>query len=185
MALGDNSPMASPQLRFFDSTGYLSAGDLSAGDDDDEEEEEEDGQDEDQESNGSAADYRYAMNHHYANIPQDPRHEYLYLGSDQISSSSDAPATLNDSIQNRVLSRSDRTRHLAASLNDTSKIDEKNKNKLSQSDTGLFNFPALNAEPVRIIPSELSVVSEILSTSPTATLSRVKKMKTPSFSGDW
>jgi hypothetical protein len=101
-----------------------------------------------------------------------------------MSSSSEAPATLNDSIQNRPLSRSVRTHFLATSLNDTSKIKEKKNEKIFQSDMGIFNFPASNAQPIRIIPSELTIVSEILSTSPPATLSRTKKIKNPSLTGD-
>lgn len=55
-----------------------------------------------------------------------------------------------------------------------------------QSDTGIFNFPASNAEPIRTIPSELTIVSEILSSSPPppTTLSRTKRMKNASLTGD-
>ena len=140
-------------------------GELSGGDDDD-----------DDDSRGE---------HHYSNVPRDLASEFFFHPFDQASSSSEAPATLNDSIQNRVLSRAGRSRYLAASLNDNSKIEENPNEKLFQSDTRLFNFPALNAQPVRIIPSELSIVSEILSTSPPATLSRTKRIKNPSLSGDW
>lgn len=113
-----------------------------------------------------------------------PTNDYFYHQSDQISSSSDAPATLNDSTQNRLLSRSGRTHFLTASLNDTSIFDEKKNDKMFQSDTALFNFPESNGQTVRIIPSELTIVSEILSTSPPATLSRTKRIKNPSLTGD-
>jgi len=176
----ENSPMTSPHYRLFDSTGYLSAADLSAGDDDDDDDDEEE---ENQENQNESIGF-YPEEHPYANIHRASINSHPLNDPDQISSSSDAPATLNDSIQNRVLSRSDRTRLLTASLYETSKIEENRSNQLSQSDTELFNFPALNAQPIRTIPSELSVVSEIISTSPTATLSRVKKLKTPSLSGD-
>ena len=160
--LGEHSPITSPHLPHFDSTGYLSVGELSGGDDDDSREEPQ-----------------------YSNQPRDLASEFFFHPFDQASSSSEAPATLNDSIQNRLLSRAGRSRYMAVSLNDTSKIEENTHEKPFQSDTRLFNFPALNAQPVRIIPSDLTIVSEILSTSPPATLSRSKKIKNPSLSGDW
>jgi hypothetical protein len=152
--------MASPLLPLLDSTGYLSVGELSGDDEDD--------------SNEAH------------NLSTMATSDYFYHHDDeQASSSSEAPATLNDSTQNRLISRSGRTRHLATSLNDTSTIDNKKNEKTFQSDMGLFNFPASNAHPIRIIPSELTIVSEILSTSPPATLSRTKRIKNPSLAGDW
>ncbi len=145
-------------LPLFDSTAYLSGCELSDDDDDD--------------------------SHHSSNLPPNVTNDYLFHQSDQISSSSDAPATLNDSIQNHLLSRNGRTHHLTTSLNDTSIIDTKKSEKIFQSDTGIFNFPASNAQSIRIIPSELTIVSEILSTSPPATLSRTKRIKNPSLTGD-
>jgi hypothetical protein len=70
------------------------------------------------------------------------------------------------------------------SLNDASINDEEKDETIFQSDTGIFNFPASNAQPIRTIPSELTIVSEILSTSPPATLSRTKRIKNPSLTGD-
>jgi hypothetical protein len=160
--LDENSPIASPKLPRFDSTGYLSVGELSAGDDDDSHEEQP-----------------------YISMPRDATRNYFYSPSDQASSSSEAPATLNDSIQNHVLSRVSRLHHRTGSLNDTCVAHNPVNVNLFQSDVDTFNFPALNAQPVRIIPSELSVVSEILSTSPPAALSSNKPIKTPSLTGDW
>lgn len=154
---GDHSPIASPMFPF-DSTGYLSGGELSNNEEDD--------------SNEGFQ------------ISTLPTHEYFYHQSDQLSSSSDGPATLNDSIENRLLSRSDRRHFLATSLIDTSTIEPKRADKLFQSDMAIFNFPESNAQPVRVIPSDLTIVSEIISTSPTTTLSRMKKIKNPSLTGD-
>ncbi|CAF4367354.1 unnamed protein product [Rotaria sp. Silwood2] len=161
---GEHSPIASPLLPLLDSTGYLSVGELSGGDEDDSNEE-----------------------HYSSNIPTNPTSDYFYHHSDQISSSSEAVATLNDSTRNRLLSRSGRTRYLTASLNDTSTIDDKKNEKVFQSDMGIFNFPASNAQPIRIVPSELTIVSEILSPSPpppAATLSRAKRIKNSSLTSD-
>ena len=146
-----------------DSTGYLSVGELSAADEDDSNEDP-----------------------HSANMPLNPIRNYFYHPSDQASSSSDAPATLNDSIQNRLLSRSGRASYLAASMIDTSNLKEKTNDKIFQSDTGLFNFPASNAQPIRTMPSDLTIVSEILPSSPPqSALSKTKRVKNPSLSGDW
>jgi hypothetical protein len=153
--------MTSPLLPLLDSTGYLSGGELSGDDEDDSNEE-----------------------HYSSNMPTNSTSDYFYHQSDQISSSSEAPATLNDSTQNRLLSRSGRKHFLAASMNDTSTIDEKKNEKIFQSDIGTFNFPASNAQPIRIVPSDLTIVSEILSSSPPATLSRTKRIKNPSLAGD-
>jgi hypothetical protein len=120
-----------------------------------------------------------------SNIPTNLASDYFYHQSDQASSSSEGPATLNDSTRNRVLSRGVRSQFLATSLNDTSVIDDKKNEKVFQSDMALFNFPASNAQPLRIVPSDLTIVSEILSSSPPATLSRTKRIKNPSLSGDW
>ncbi|CAF3582304.1 unnamed protein product [Rotaria sordida] len=161
---GEHSPVASPLLPLLDSTGYLSVGELSGGDEDDSNEE-----------------------HYSSTIPTNPTSDYFYHQSDQISSSSEALATLNDSTRNRLLSHSGRTRFLTASLNDTSTIDDRKNEKVFQSDMGMFNFPASNAQPIRIVPSDLTIVSEILSPSPpptTATLSRTKRIKNPSLTGD-
>lgn len=154
---GDHSPITSSMFPF-DSMGYLSGGDLSNNEEDD--------------SNEAFQ------------ISTLPTHDYFYHQSDQISSASDGPATLNDSIENRLLSRSDRRHFLATSLIDTSTIEPKKSDKLFQSDMALFNFPESNAQPVRVIPSDLTIVSEIISTSPTTTLSRMKKIKNPSLAGD-
>lgn len=158
---GEHSPIASPSSRLLDSTAYLSGAEISDEDD----------------SNGE---------YHSSNLPTNFTNDYFYHQSDQISSSSEAPATLNDSIQNHLLSRSGRTYHLAASLNDTSAFEiEKPNEKMFQSDTGIFNFPASNAEPIRTIPSDLTIVSEILSSSPPpTTLSKTKRMKNASLIGD-
>jgi hypothetical protein len=164
ISIGEHSPIASPLIPLFDSTAYMSGGEFSDEDDD-----------EDDDSN---------MEHHQSNLPTNSTNDYLFHQSDQISSSSDTPATLNDSTENHLLSRGARTRYLATSLNDTSAIDTKKSEKIFQSDTGLFNFPASNAQPVRIIPSDLTIVSEILSTSPPGTLSRTKRIKNPSLTGD-
>ncbi len=161
--VGEHSPMASPLLALLDSTGYLSGGELSGGDDDDSNEE-----------------------HHLSNIRMNHTSDYFYHQSDQPSSSSEAPATLNDSTQNRLLSRSGRTCFLAGSLNDASDIHNIKNEKIFQSDMALFNFPASNAQPLRIVPSELTIVSEILSPSPPPSpLSPMKRIKNPSLAGDW
>ena len=145
-----------------DSTGYLSVGELSGAD--------EDGSNEDLQS---------------TYISTRPIQNYLFHLSDQVSSSSDAPATLNDSIQNRLLSRSGRTSLLAASMIDTSALADRKNEKIFQSDTGLFNFPASNAEPIRTIPSDLTIVSEILPSSPPPTaVTKTKRVTNPSFSRD-
>jgi hypothetical protein len=157
--LGEHSPIASPLLPLIDSTGYLSVGELSSDD---------------------STEENYSLN-----IPKNLSNDYFYhQQSDQNSLSSEAPPTLNDSTQNRLLARSGRTHFLTASLNDTSTIDEKQNENIFQSDTGLFNFPASNAQPIRIVPSDLTIVSEILSSSPPATLSRTKRIKNPSLTGD-
>jgi hypothetical protein len=157
--LGEHSPNASPLLPLLDSTGYLSIGELSGDDEDDSNEE-----------------------RSLSNIPTS---DYFYHHDDQASSSSESPATLNDSTQNRILSRSARKKVLATSLNDTSAIDNNKNEKMFQSDMAMFNFPASNAQPIRIVPSDLTIVSEILSSSPPATLSRTKRIKNPSLTGDW
>ena len=159
--IGEHSPIASPSSRLLNSTVYLSGAELSDEDD-------------------SNEDY------HSSNIRPNFPNDYFYHQSDQISSSSEAPATLNDSVQNHLLSRSGRAQHLAASLNDTSAFEvDKPHEKMFQSDTGIFNFPASNAEPIRTIPSDLTIVSEILSTSPPPnTLSRTKRIKNGSLTGD-
>ncbi|CAF0847185.1 unnamed protein product [Adineta steineri] len=160
--ISEHSPIASPLMPLLDSTGYLSVGELSGGDEDDSNEE-----------------------HHSSNIHLNPMSEYFYHQSDQASSSSDAPATLNDSTQNRLLSRSGRTSLLATSLTDTSNLSDRRNERIFQSDTKLFNFPASNAQPIRIVPSDLTIVSEIISTSPPPnSLSRTKRIKNPSLSGD-
>ena len=158
---GEHSQMASPLLPVFDSTGYLSVGELSDGDEDDSNEDQQ--------------------------VSSEPRHltsDYFYHPYDHLSSSSETPATFNGSAQNHVLSRADRSRFLAASLNDTSVIGNRMGEKTFQSDTGIFNFPASNAQPVRTVPSELTIVSEILSPLPSRTMLRTKRMKNPSLSGD-
>ena len=120
------------------------------------------------------------------NIPLNRTNDYFYHPSDQASSSSEAPATLNDSTQNRLLSRSGRTCLLAGSVNDTSYTSNKKNDKIFQSDIALFNFPASNAHPIRIVPSDLTIVSEILSPSPPpSSLSQTKRIKNPSLTGDW
>ncbi|CAF3288286.1 unnamed protein product [Rotaria socialis] len=158
---GEYSPTASPLFPLLDSTGYLSVGELSGGDEYDSNEEQ-----------------------YSSNIPTNSTSDYFYHQSDQISSSDD-PATLHDSMRNRPLTRRGRAHFLTASLNDTSTIDDGKNGKVFQSDTGLFNFPASNAQPVRIVPSQLSIVSEMLPPSPPPpTLSRTKKVKNPSLTGD-
>ena len=159
--LGEHSPTTSPKPILFDSTGYLSVGELSGVDDEDDSQ----------------------VEAHTSNFRRDSVSDYFLHQSDQTSTSSEAPATLDDSIKNRVLSRSGWPRHLTASLNDTSKIVDHMNDKQFQSDTGLFNFPALNAQPIRTVPSDLTIVSEIISTSPSASLSRSKRIKNPSLSG--
>lgn len=162
---GEHSPLASPLLPLLDSTGYLSVGELSGGDEDDSNEE-----------------------NQSSNKPTNATSDYFFHQSDQTSSASDALASLHDSTRNRPLSRSGRSRFLAASLNDTSKIYDNKNPKVFQSDTGIFNFPASNAQPIRIVPSDLTIVSEIISPPsppPPSSLSRSKKIKNPSLSGDW
>ncbi|CAF1498208.1 unnamed protein product, partial [Didymodactylos carnosus] len=139
-------------------------------------------------------------------VDEKPLNKYFYFDTtkdDQTTttiSSSDAPTSTNDSTRTHYLYTRDQTMGNVGQLITTSlcenrfpvtENEENNDEKTKQHHQNnrhhfqshqTFNFPALNQpQTIRTVPSELTIVSEIISPSPPPVLSKTRKIKNPSI----